>query len=153
VVDGFEWPRARCTATIEHPAEVAAILAPLAIARAAAIEEGDDLHGPPRHPGRPAAMTDRQVVPLRPDAVTSTAPSAPAGMTATLDAIEAAAAKAGVLHVDVVLALGLARHLVAVVGNVRPGAAPPVAAIHALGELRLAFSEPRELVLRYSHRG
>lgn len=97
-------------------------------------------------------VTTARVVPLRPDVATdpTPAPAAPAELVRALDATEAAAREAGVLYVDVQVALALARHLTAVVGSVTLGAAPSVAQVHAYRELRLATTELGQLVLGHA---
>jgi hypothetical protein len=73
-------------------------------------------------------------------------------MQEALDELEAAAHDAGVLYIDVVLQLALARHLVAVVGSIKLGAEPTVAQVHAIRELWIVTTELRQLVLEQARR-
>jgi hypothetical protein len=73
-------------------------------------------------------------------------------MLAALDQLEQAARDRGVLYVDVVLQLALARHLVAVVERITLGTEPTVAQVHAIRELRLVTTELRCLVLEHTRR-
>jgi hypothetical protein len=90
-------------------------------------------------------------VPLRPEAGAPERRS----LHDALDSLEQAAADAGVLYADVVvaLALALARRLVDVVERVTLGAEPTVAQVHAIRELRIATTELRELVIDHARRG
>ncbi len=89
------------------------------------------------------------VVALRP--VETPLPSRPP-MHAALDELEVAAVEAGVLYVDVVLQLALARHLVDVVAGVAIGTVPSIAQVNAIHELRIVITEVSELVVGYSRR-
>lgn len=71
-------------------------------------------------------------------------------LLAALDTLEQAARDAGVLYVDVVLQLALARHLVAELATTHLGPDPSVAQVHGLRELRITLAELRDLVLEHT---
>jgi hypothetical protein len=98
-------------------------------------------------------VSRNSVVPIRPTVAAEHVEEHPvpsSGLLGALDELEQAASDAGVLYVDVVVQLALARHVVAIVASITLGTEPTVAQVHAIRELRLAITELRQLVAQYA---